>query len=138
MASLRLKKRFAGWRLSAYNEEYKKYNIFRCIKVTSERATEILSEMKENFKVSKFDIVFNKRRDSGHYKPKGFRLTRTRTLVKRPPSIHLNKMPSVAVICHEFTHHLTDEMNPEATQWHGPQFLNRLDSVYLFAQRYLF
>ena len=119
-------RKWGGWKLAAYHWEEQTYPQFRKEKVSRERANQLIIKFIRHFKTPPVFLSYKiKRGDAGHYLPNSYR-----------PSISLGENPSLAVVCHEFAHHL-EYTRHHTRQWHGKKFKRELKRVYTFAKRYL-
>ena len=118
--------RYGGWGLAVYQWEADTYPEFHEVKVEKERAMFYLKKFARHFKTTCPTISSINKRGGGHYTPSSWR-----------PRIALPPNPSLALICHEYAHHLDTIRNPETKQWHGKSFKRELKKVYTFAKRYL-
>ena len=120
--------RRGGWRLAVYNWEYETYRPFYSHKVGRHGAAVLLRKFSRHFKTSCPILTPTiKRRGGGHYIfafYSGARIT-------------LGKDPSLAIVCHEYAHHLTHIRHPENKKCHSKVFKRELKKVYTFAKRYL-
>ena len=118
-------KRF--YRINAYRWESEKYPEFEKIQIKKCEAPAYLKKFARHFKVSEPRLSHIQKRGGGHYSPSAY----------GPGSIALNDEPNLALVIHEFAHHLDSVRNPDAKSWHGKSFKHELKRVYTFAKRYL-
>lgn len=119
--------KFGGWRLAVYQWEYERYPAFYEVKFDRRRAAVLLKKFSRHFKTSCPLMSSIRKRGGGHY---------TASLWGGHAFIALPDNPSLALVCHEYAHHLATTRN-KARCGHGKEFKRELKRVYTFAKRYL-
>lgn len=114
------------WPLVTYNWEEQTFPEFRKIEIDRKRAALLIKKFSRHFKTS-CPILSNRlTRGGGSYTPGNWN-----SWIKLPIK------PSLALVCHEYAHHLEHTRHPDSKQWHGKTFRRELTRVYTFAKRYL-